>query len=173
MSIRLGALHKAFVYGLAIALAATGLLWLVPHYMLASKASFGASRHPLEPWALRLHGAAAMGFLIALGSMLPVHVRRAWQIRRNTRTGIAMLVGILLLIVSSYLLYYGSDEELRPWISDVHWALGLVLLPFLFLHDRAGRRHPARHHRQVTDSRKSAEYRQEKPVRRLPVESIE
>ena len=81
MSIRLGILHKTVVYAVTIALALTGVLWMVPHFFLASKGDFGSSHHPIEPWAMRLHGAAAMGFLVALGSMLPVHVRRAWQVR--------------------------------------------------------------------------------------------
>lgn len=140
MSIRLGALHKALVFGVTIALAVTGLLWLVPHYLLASKGDFGSSTHPVEPWALRLHGAAAMGFLVALGSMLPVHVRRAWQIRRNVATGTAMLCAIVGLIATGYTLYYASSEELRPWISTIHWCVGLALLPFLVLHDRSGKK---------------------------------
>lgn len=174
MSIRLGPLHKALIYGLTIALMVTGLMWLVPHFLLASDGHFG--QHPLEAWALRLHGAAAMGFLVALGSMLPVHVRRAWQIRRNMRTGITMLVAIVVLIVSSYALYYASSEDLRPWISTLHWALGLVLIPFLLLHDRFGRKavwqrdtkKPAKPHR---GTRVQAVPIQ--PAQGIPIQSVE
>jgi hypothetical protein len=140
MSIRLGSLHKILVYGVTIALALTGVLWLVPHFFLASKGDFGASHHPLEPWALRLHGAAAMGFLVGLGSVLPVHARRAWQVRRNVRTGVSMLAAIVALIATGYALYYASSEELRPWISTIHWGIGLALVPALFLHNHQGRK---------------------------------
>ena len=171
MSIRLGPLHKILAYALAIALFATGLMWLVPHYLMTSGDRFG--RHPLEVWALRLHGAAAMGFLVALGSMLPVHVRRAWQIRRNVRTGIAMLLGILILIITSYALYYASSEELRPWISVVHWTLGLTLVPFLYLHDRLGRHATVRKPQRNVDSRAHAKQQRGGAMRPLPVKSTE
>ena len=139
MSIRLGARHKALIYGVTITLAVTGVSWLVPHFFLASKGDFRAGHHPVEPWALRLHGAAAMGFLVGLGSVLPVHARRAWQVRRNVRTGVSMLAAIVALIATGYALYYASSEELRPWISTIHWCVGLALLPVLILHDRSGR----------------------------------
>jgi cation transport ATPase len=139
MAIRLGTLHRRLLYAITIFLTATGVLWLVPHYLLAGRGGFGAPRSPLEPWALRLHGAAAMGFLVGFGSMLPFHIRQAWQLRRNVRTGLAMLFFVGLLIVTAYALYYASSEDMRPWISFAHWTFGLVLLPWLVLHERIGR----------------------------------
>jgi hypothetical protein len=137
MSIRLGKLQRSMVFSLTIALAGTGLLWLASHYLPSMQTEFGAP-HPTEPWALRLHGAAAMGFLVGLGSLLPVHVRRAWQAGRNVRTGAAMLAGIAALIVTGYALYYASSESLRPWISAIHWGIGLALVPALLLHEHEG-----------------------------------
>jgi cation transport ATPase len=138
MPIRLGRLQRSLIVGVTLALAATGVLWLVPHHLLAIQGEFGVAPHPLEPWALRLHGAAAMGFLVALGSLLPVHIRRAWQVRENIRTGATMLAVVAALIATAYGLYYASSEVLRPWLSTIHWSIGLCLVPALFLHERQG-----------------------------------
>lgn len=119
----------------------------------ASRASAGWSRMicwagggirrcaaPVEPWWLRVHGAAAMAFLVALGSLLPGHVSRAWQMRRNHRSGLFMLGLVLLLIATGYGLYYAGDEQTRPWISCVHWVLGLAAAGMAPLHVYLGRR---------------------------------
>ena len=79
-SIRLGPWHQGAVYAATAALAVTGIIWLVLHYFLPVSGEYGPQIHPLEPWMLRLHGAAAMAGLIIYGSLLPVHIRRAWSI---------------------------------------------------------------------------------------------
>src|SRR6266853_3446157 len=103
-SIRLGRWHQGAVYGATAALAVSGMIWLVLHYFLAGPSEFGPPIHPLEPWMLRLHGAAAMAGLIIYGSLLPVHIRRAWSIRRNIVLGIGLVAFMLLRTVTGYLL---------------------------------------------------------------------
>lgn len=139
-AIRLGVRHERWVHAVAGALAATGVLWLVLHYFFATDSDFGPARHPLEPWALRLHGAAAMAFLVVVGTLLPVHVKRAWQMRRNVASGIALAAATALLVVTAYGLYYVGVESIRPWIGTAHWALGLALVPIVLVHAGAGRR---------------------------------
>ena len=138
-SIRLGPWHQGFVYGATAALAVTGSLWLVLHYFLSTSGEYGLQVHPLEPWMLRLHGAAAMAGLIIYGSLLPVHVRRAWSIRRNIVLGVGLISVMLLLTVTGYLLYYSGDENTRPVISALHWILGLVVPILLVWHIVSGR----------------------------------
>lgn len=81
-----------------------------------------------------------MGFLVALGSLLPGHVARAWQMRRNHRSGLFMLVLAALLVATGYGLYYAGDEQTRPWISCVHWLLGVAAAGVAPLHVYLGRR---------------------------------
>ena len=138
-SIRLGPWHQAAVYGATAVLAVSGILWLGLHYFLALPGEYGPQIHPLEPWMLRLHGAAAMAGLIIYGSLLPVHIRRAWSIRRNIVLGIALITIMLLLTVTGYLLYYAGDETTRPVISAVHWLLGLGVPGLLIWHVVSGR----------------------------------
>ena len=142
---RLSKGHLRWVYTSGIALLTTGVLWLLFHYFVQAHGEFGDRPHALEVWWLRLHGAAAMLMLAVLGSLLPIHVRRGWHQRKNLLPGISVLALALLLILSGYALYYFGSEEMRPWISAVHWVLGLVALPMLIWHIVSGRRaHAAR-----------------------------
>ena len=138
-SIRLGPWHQGAVYGATSVLAVSGIVWLVLHYFFAVTGEFGPRPHSLEPWMLRLHGAAAMAGLVIYGTLLPVHVRRAWSIRRNIALGIGLVTFMLLLTVTGYLLYYSADENLRPLISAAHWILGLVVPGLLVWHIVSGR----------------------------------
>jgi len=137
--IRLGPWHQGAVYGTTAALVVSGIIWLVLHYFLAVSGEYGPQVHPLEPWMLRLHGAAAMAGLIVYGSLLPVHVRRAWSIRRNVVLGIGLVSVMLLLTITGYLLYYAGDENTRPFISAGHWILGLAVPALLVWHVVSGR----------------------------------
>jgi len=142
--VRLSPRHERWVAGTSLALLLSGVLWLLFHYFVAAPGEFGEARHPLEAWWLRLHGAAAMGFLIVLGTVLPVHASPALALRRNRGTGAAVLCLIAALLVTGYALYYAGSEELRPWISAIHWAIGLIAAPALVLHGFAGKRDAAR-----------------------------
>jgi uncharacterized membrane protein YhaH (DUF805 family) len=125
---------------MSVALLLSGTLWLLFHYFATVPGEFGDTRHPLEAWWLRLHGGAAMGFLIVFGTVLPVHVRRAWDLGRNRPTGAMLLCVICALLITGYALYYVGSEEARPWISAIHWAIGLMGVPALVLHVFAGKR---------------------------------
>jgi hypothetical protein len=138
--VRLGYWHQFAVYSATAALAVSGLLWLVYHFFLAEPGEFGGQIHPLEPWLLRFHGAAAMAGLIVYGSLLPIHVRRAWTLRRNILLGIGLITIMLLLTVTGYLLYYAGGEQSRAVISALHWIVGLVVPALLIWHVISGRR---------------------------------
>jgi hypothetical protein len=127
------------VYGVTAALVVSGIAWVVLHYFFARPGEYGPTIHPAEPWMLKLHGAAAMAGLIIYGSLLPVHIRRAWAIRRNIFLGIGLVLFMLALTVTGYLLYYAGDEETRPVISAVHWIIGLVVPAVLIWHVLSGR----------------------------------
>lgn len=138
-TIRLGPWHQGTVYGVTAVLAVSGIIWLVAHYFLSLDGEYGPQIHPLEPWMLKVHGAAAMAGLIVYGSLLPVHVRRAWSIRRNIALGIGLVAVMLLLAVTGNLLYYAGGEDTRPIISAAHWILGLAVPVLLAWHVVSGR----------------------------------
>lgn len=137
MSIVLSARHERLIYLALSLLGLSGLAWLGARYGLRSDPEFP---HPLELWALKFHGAGAILGLLGLGSVLPQHVRFAWRARRNRTSGTILISIAGILVLTSYGLYYAADENLRPWISLVHWGIGLALPAGLIWHVIAGRR---------------------------------
>lgn len=118
----------------------SGFAWLVLHNFGQVKGEFGPEANPAEPWMLRLHGAAMIAALLGAGSLLVVHVWRGWGYRSQRVLGVLLTGIVALLILSGYLLYYVGDEDLRSWISIIHWVVGIVLLPTFMLHYLRGRR---------------------------------
>ncbi|MFC5474783.1 DUF4405 domain-containing protein [Paraherbaspirillum soli] len=137
---RLERWHRFWVYGTFGGLVLTGALWLVAHYFLRSAGEFGEAVNPLEPWSMKLHGAAAMVALFFIGSLLNSHIRRAHSARRNRASGWVMVALLALLTLSGYALYYIASESSRPLWSAGHWILGLVFPALLVLHITLGRR---------------------------------
>jgi cation transport ATPase len=132
--------HRRWLYLTGALLWASGVAWLINHYFFKVAGEFADAPQPSEAWWLRLHGAAMIGFLIAFGALLPVHVLHGWRQRRNRRSGVMMLVIVGALALSGYGLYYAGDERLRPWISATHWVIGLAVSAALLLHVILGRR---------------------------------
>lgn len=139
-TVRLSRRHERFVYAGWLLLALSGLVWVVAHYFFRQHTDFGDLPSPAEGWCLRAHGAGVMVFLLVLGSLLPNHVHRALQTRRNRVSGIVLLVVCALLTLTGYGLYYVAAENVRPVISLVHWIVGLAAAGFLPLHALLGKR---------------------------------
>jgi hypothetical protein len=105
----------------------SGAMWLLFHYYVRIPGEFGPTLHPLEPWLLSIHGISAAGILIGFGSVMPGHVRRAWNAARNRNSGSIFFGVMLALTVTGYLLYYVGNETARSYLSIFHWAAGLGL----------------------------------------------
>lgn len=138
--VALSSAHRRVVYAALAMVAASGIAWLVLRYFLREGGEFDDLPHPLEPWMLRWHGAAAMAVLVAAGSVLPWHAWRAWQARRNVATGAAMACVLALLLVTGWALYYLPGERMHEAASLLHWVVGLALVPVALLHVLRGRR---------------------------------
>jgi hypothetical protein len=136
--VRLEPRFRAALYAVFAVLTVTGAVWLVADWR----------KDPLEPdvWQeiaprmLMLHGGAAMVCLLLLGALVPLHVRRAWRSGRNRLTGPIMMTVNAVLIVTAFGLYYAGSETLRPWASDLHIAVGIILPLALLVHVWLGRR---------------------------------
>jgi hypothetical protein len=151
----LSLLHRRLSYWVLGALFATGTAdWLL-HGWFHTDGPFGPQPHPLEPWMLRLHGAAAMLGLVVLGSVLPAHVFRFWMLARNRTAGGVFLAVMLVLVASGYGLYYLGGDCLRQVNRNIHLIVGLVSAPLFGLHLWRG--FAARHSRvppEVSSSRR-------------------
>jgi hypothetical protein len=134
-SVRLGRPRRLGLYVIGLGLWLSGGLWLFFHYFVLRQGEFGASRHPLEPWWLMLHGAFAVATTWMFGLLWGVHIAQRWSLRRRRRSGI-LLIGLLAwLTLSGYLLYYLGNEHLRAITSWLHWSTGLAC-PLAFVAHR-------------------------------------
>jgi len=124
------------IYAVFTVLFITGAAWLVADQMKESDEVWQVAAANL----LMVHGGAAMVALMLLGALVPVHLRRAWRARKNRTTGIVMATLNLILIVTAFGLYYVGSEEMRPWMSRIHYGLGLALPVLLLVHVVLGRR---------------------------------
>jgi hypothetical protein len=140
LSFKLERWHRRSVYATGVLLLLSGAAWLVLHYFLRPANEFGDSVHPLEPWTMKLHGAAAMAALFFVGSLLHMHVRRALRAGRNTITGWAMIATLSFLTLTGYGLYYVASDSDRPLWSLLHWSVGLMAAILFVAHVLVGRR---------------------------------
>ncbi|MGH8253959.1 MAG: hypothetical protein ACRES2_07945 [Steroidobacteraceae bacterium] len=136
--------HRRWLYVCSVLLLVSGAGWLIAHYFLHGSGDFPGAPHPSEAWWLRLHGAAAMAFLIAFGAVLTHHVRSGWRQNVNRISGTVNLVVIGVLALSAYGLYYIGNDQARALTSIVHWTVGLIAAAALPAHVILGRRLAAR-----------------------------
>ena len=148
VNLRLERWHRRCIYASFLVLLASGAAWLVARYFLRPVGQFGEAIHPLEPWAMKVHGAAVMAMLFFLGSLMNSHIRRALKSGRNVASGWGMIVTMALLVATGFGLYYLAGEADRPRWSLVHWAVGLGLAALFAAHVMLGRasRHPPPDH---------------------------
>ncbi len=130
---RLGKWHQAMIYAALIGVAASGLLWFVLRDFLEEEPS------GLQRASLIVHGVSAFATLMAVGSVLPLHVRASWAARRNIGTGLSLLFVMALLIVTALFLYYGG-EDARNLARWTHIALGLLAFGVAPIHVAMGRK---------------------------------
>ena len=131
--------HRATLYAVSLLLLLSGAVWAWLH-RLDDAGQAGAAAREWKTRLLRLHGSAAVGFVLLLGTLLAGHVRRAWHARKNRANGACFLTALSLLTLSGYALYYLGDETWRQAASRFHLWLGLAAPALLCWHIRAGRR---------------------------------
>jgi hypothetical protein len=118
----------------------TGVVWLGVHYTVGAGA--GELPHPLEAWAMRLHGLSAFGGLFVLGALAAAHVPQGWRLSHRRRwagqrnSGVALCVLGGLLVLSGYLLYYFASETVRPALGWAHTVVGAGMGILIGIHRR-------------------------------------
>lgn len=140
MGFRLERWHRRALYATGAVLLLSGVAWLLLRYFMRPVSEFGETINPLEPWTMKLHGAAAMVSLFFVGSLLHLHIRRAVKAGRNLIAGWALVATLLFLLVTGYGLYYVAGEADRPLWSVLHWAAGLAVALLFVLHIVVGRK---------------------------------
>jgi hypothetical protein len=119
--------QRSFViYGM-LACSITGLIYLAGHQFQIQRTILGT--HSI----LAAHGIAAMLATLALGSVLPFHIKAGYKSRRQLWSGFSQLGFLSVLLISGALLYYGP-EEIRDGVIDTHWIAGLLFLVIFMWH---------------------------------------
>ena len=119
--------QRSFViYGM-MACSITGVMYLLGHQFQIQRSTLGAHR------ILAAHGIAAMLATLAIGSVLPFHIKAGYKSRKQLWSGFGQLVFLAVLLFSGALLYYGP-EETRDWTIDAHWITGLLFTAIFAIH---------------------------------------
>ncbi len=125
--------QRQMIYGLTGCLWATGLVWYV-YQQISARDEFGPIVPPTQEIVLKLHGALAMGFLILLGTLLPLHVRPGWRENQHRWSGGVLIGSAAILVLTGWGLYYLGHEGWRHAASLLHIYLGLALPLVIGIH---------------------------------------
>ena len=119
--------QRAFVICSMMTCSITGLIYLLGHQFQIQRSFLGAYR------VLAAHGVAAMLATLALGSVLPFHIKAGYKSRKQLWSGFSQLGFLATLLISGVLLYYGP-EGVRDTVIETHWMVGLLFLTIFILH---------------------------------------
>jgi hypothetical protein len=119
--------QRSFViYGM-LACSITGVMYLLGHQFQFQRSMLGT--HSI----LAAHGVAAILATLAIGSVLPFHIKAGYKSRKQLWSGFSQLGILAALLISGALLYYGPGE-IRDFVIDIHWMMGLLFLTIFILH---------------------------------------
>ena len=105
----------------------TGGAYLLGHEFLLNRGVLGD--HSVLAW----HGLTAIIATLALGSVLPFHLKAGLKAKRKLISGISQLLFLSILTISGALLYYGP-AEIRDDVILTHWLAGLLFFTLFIFH---------------------------------------
>ena len=124
---KMPAWQHAFVITGMLICSVTGSVFLLGHEFQIERALLG------NHLVLASHGLSAMLASIALGSILPFHLKAGYQSKRKRFSGFIQLGFLLILMITGGILYYGPAELREPTIQ-LHWLTGLVFFAIFMFH---------------------------------------
>ena len=119
--------QRTFVICGMMACSITGLMYLLGHQFQIQRSTLGT--HSI----LAAHGIAAMLATLALGSVMPFHIKAGYKSRKQLWSGFGQLGFLFALLITGGMLYYGP-EEFRDGVISVHWIIGLLFAVIFLLH---------------------------------------
>jgi hypothetical protein len=137
---RLPRFQQFLILGSVAVMSLSGLAWLAVQWQFSTESDLIVAL-PLMKWLIKLHVAAALVSLVALGMLLVLHVPRGWRQTLNKTTGVINLSSWLTLALSGYLLWYGPQGYLRDWVAWSHWLIGMALPVSIWVHLWSRRSH--------------------------------
>ena len=124
---KMPAWQRSFVIGSMLACSISGSLYLIGHEFEIQRSTFG--NHTV----LASHGIFAMLATLALGSVLPFHLKAGLKSKKKWLSGFSQLSFLAILLTTGALLYYGS-AEMRDSVVITHWVVGLLFFLIFLLH---------------------------------------
>ena len=119
--------QRSFVLSGMLACSLSGCLYLLGHEFHIQRTWFG--NHTV----LAAHGVAAMLATLALGSVLPFHLKAGLKSKKKWLSGFSQLSLLSALVVTGALLYYGP-ADIRDEVIQTHWVVGLLFFAIFLVH---------------------------------------
>ena len=110
-----------------LACSISGCLYLLGHEFQIQRSTF--ANHNV----LAAHGIFAMVSTLALGSVLPFHLKAGLKSKKKWLSGFSQLGLLVVLLTTGALLYYGP-AEIRDGVVITHWVVGLIFFAIFLLH---------------------------------------
>ena len=132
--IRLSKIHEYIIYLISVIVTISGFVWLYFDFFVRVETEYSLQVHPMQNIFLILHGSSSIIFLIILGSVLPIHVYKAWKIKNNRLSGGSFLLLFTILILTGIGLFYSAVEDNRRILSVLHWVIGILFPIFFVIH---------------------------------------
>jgi hypothetical protein len=119
--------QRSFVVSSVLACSISGCLYLLGHEFQIQRSTLG--NHTV----LAVHGIFAMIVTLALGSVLPFHLKAGFKSKKKWVSGFSQLSFLAVLLTTGALLYYGPAET-RDGVVITHWVVGLLFFLIFLLH---------------------------------------
>ena len=119
--------QKFFVISSMLSCSITGTIYLLVNEFDIERSLLG--HHKI----LVSHGLTAMIASIALGSVLPFHLKAGYQSARKRLSGFTQLGLLVILLITGGFLYYGP-LEFRDSAILLHWLTGLLFFSIFITH---------------------------------------
>ena len=132
--IRLSKIHEYIIYLISVIVTISGFVWLYFDFFVRVETEYSLQVHPMQNIFLIMHGTSSLIFLILLGSVLPIHVHKAWKIKNNRLSGGFFLLLFTILILTGIGLFYSAFEDNRRILSVLHWVIGILFPIFFVIH---------------------------------------
>jgi hypothetical protein len=87
-----------------------------------------------------LHAFGAFAVLVAVGALIPLHMRMGLRRKHNVVSGLTVATLAGLLVLTSLGVYYFADERASLWSSALHIVLSIIAVVATPIHVVLGRK---------------------------------
>ena len=112
----------------------SGVLFYALDKWFISEGDYGPVKHSWQYPTLQVHAAVSFFIIIGFGHMLGAHIPRMWRLKHKYKTGVALIIFLVFLILTTYGLYYIAHPYAREVIANMHFIMGLALPAILAIH---------------------------------------